>query len=61
LWWEVCAALKARRGGDRYQYGTVPGDQMIGRAFFVYWPSGIRLSADTWALIPNVGRMRIIR
>ncbi|HVP09782.1 MAG TPA: S26 family signal peptidase [Phycisphaerae bacterium] len=61
LWWEVCPALKARQGHDRYQYGTVPGDQMIGRAFFVYWPSGIKFSAGTPAAIPNVGRMRIIR
>jgi signal peptidase I len=61
LWWEVCPALKARAGEDRYQYGTVPGDQMIGRAFFVYWPGGIRFSAGTPAIIPNVGRMRIIR
>lgn len=58
LWWEVCPMLKDR--GD-YQFGTVPGDQMIGRAFFVYWPSGFRLSKETPAIIPNVGRMRMIR
>ncbi|MBN2559354.1 MAG: hypothetical protein JXQ75_00285 [Phycisphaerae bacterium] len=44
-----------------YQFGTVPGDQMIGRAFFVYWPNGMRFSKDTPAVIPNMGRMRIIR
>lgn len=58
MWWEVCPYLKQR--GD-YQYGTVPEDQMIGRAFFVYWPSGLRFSKETPAIIPNVGRMRIIR
>ena len=58
LWWQVCKSLEQR--GD-YKYGTVPGDQLIGRAFFVYWPSGYRLSRDTPAVIPNVGRMRIIR
>ncbi|HUN81433.1 MAG TPA: S26 family signal peptidase [Phycisphaerae bacterium] len=58
LWFEVCSILRDR--GD-YQYGTVPGDQMIGRAFFVYWPSGFRFSQDTLGIIPNVGRMRIIR
>lgn len=58
LWWEVCPLLESR--GD-YQHGTVPGDQMIGRAFFVYWPGGYRFSNDTPAVIPNVGKMRIIR
>jgi hypothetical protein len=41
--------------------GTVPGDQLIGNAFFVYWPSGYR---PAWAagigLIPNFGQMRWI-
>lgn len=51
--------------GAAYQLGTVPHDQLIGRAFFVYWPSGLRTSLipflrDTgW--IPNFGRMRWIR
>jgi hypothetical protein len=58
LWWEVCPMLEYR--GD-YKLGTVPGDQLIGRAFFVYWPSGHRLSRETPAIIPNVGRMRLIR
>ena len=58
LWWEVCPILEQR--GD-YHYGTVPGDFLIGRAFFVYWPSGYRISKDTPGVIPNVGRMRIIR
>lgn len=58
MWSDVCPLLINR--GD-YQYGTVPGDQMIGQAFFVYWPGGYRFSKDTPAVIPNVGRMRIIR
>ena len=61
LWWEACPNLSSRTGENRYQLGTVPGDQMIGRAFFVYWPGGLRLSEDVPAIIPNVGRMRIIR
>jgi signal peptidase I len=61
LWWEVCPMLQERWVNGQYQYGTVPGDQLIGRAFFVYWPSGYRLSNDTPAVIPNVGKMRIIR
>ncbi|MFQ5410937.1 MAG: S26 family signal peptidase [Phycisphaerae bacterium] len=61
LWVDVCRMLHDRQPPNEYQYGTVPGDQLIGRAFFVYWPSGLRFSRDTWPLIPNVGRMRIIR
>jgi signal peptidase I len=61
LWWEVCPLLEQRTGRDQYQLGTVPGDQLIGRAFFVYWPGGLRFTRETPAVIPNVGRMRIIR
>lgn len=42
-----------------YQLGTVPEDQLIGSAFFVYWPSGHRLGR--LRIIPNVGEMRWIR
>jgi signal peptidase I len=58
LWVDVSPMLRNRKD---YQYGTVPGDQLIGRAFFVYWPSGLRFSKETLAIIPNVGRMRMIR
>jgi hypothetical protein len=63
LWWEIAPSLAARGSfpdAQAYQPGTVPADQMIGRAFFVYWPSGYRLFSR-FGLIPNVGRMRIIR
>jgi len=60
LWWEIGPHLQHL--GSEYQVGTVPGDQLIGKAFFVYWPAGYR---PTWAagigLIPNFGRMRWIR
>ncbi len=58
LWTEASPFLTKRA---EYQLGTVPADQMIGRAFFVYWPSGLRFSDHTLAIIPNVGRMRFIR
>lgn len=61
LWTDVCLLLQQRKPPNEYQYGTVPGDQLIGRAFFVYWPSGLRFSKDTMAVVPNVGRMRLIR
>ncbi|MCG3137746.1 MAG: hypothetical protein HJJLKODD_01596 [Phycisphaerae bacterium] len=51
--------------GEKYQLGTVPEDQLIGRAFFVYWPSGYRVSwipgLKSFGIIPNVGEMRWIR
>ncbi|GJM25202.1 MAG: hypothetical protein DHS20C16_16170 [Phycisphaerae bacterium] len=51
--------------GEDYQQGTVPRDQLIGRAFFVYWPSGLRTSLIPFlkdqGWIPNFGNMRWIR
>ena len=43
----------------RYSNGTVPRYNMMGKAFFVYWPGGFRI----WWLpiVPNCGRMRLIR
>jgi signal peptidase I len=60
LWWEIGPHLKHL--GEHYQVGTVPEDQLIGQAFFVYWPSGYRRgwTADI-GIIPNFGRMRWIR
>lgn len=62
LWDVVGPHLRDR---DDYQLGAVPEDQLIGKAFFVYWPSGIRPSwppgLDRYGIIPNVGRMRWIR
>ena len=56
-----------KRRGEAFQLGTVPRDQLIGKAFFVYWPSGYRLSwlpiplLNKLGIIPDVGRMRWIR
>jgi len=61
LWSMPGEHLLAR--GEGYQLGTVPEDQLIGRAFFVYWPSGHRTELIPflrWGIIPNVGRMRWI-
>lgn len=60
LWWEIGPHLVAR--GSEYTIGTVPGDQLIGEAFFVYWPAGYRRPwAGNFGFIPNVGQMRWIR
>ncbi len=63
LWDEVGPHLRDR--GEAFQLGTVPRDQLIGKAFFVYWPAGHRISwlplLDRIGVIPDVGRMRWIR
>lgn len=62
--WEVVGP-HLRERGSAFQLGTVPRDQLIGRAFFVYWPSGHRLDwaplLGRFGIIPDVGRMRWIR
>ena len=60
-WVDVAQMLRERQPPNTYQHGTVPGDQLIGKAFFVYWPSGLRFYKQTPPVIPNFGRMRIIR
>ncbi len=66
LWDELGPHLKPR--GEACQLGTVPRDQLIGKAFFVYWPSMQRIGwldwlpkFSRWGIIPDVGRMRWIR
>ncbi len=45
-----------------YKLGTVPRYAMIGRALFVYWPSGYRIPGlERMPILPNVGKMRLIR
>ena len=64
VWATIGPHLQGRE--DRFQLGTIPEDQLVGRAFFVYWPSGHRLRnwlpvLGKYGIIPNVGRMRWIR
>lgn len=64
--WDKCGEHLRARGED-FQLGVVPHDQLIGKAFFVYWPSGYRvewlppIGTWAWAVIPDAGRMRWIR
>jgi signal peptidase I len=57
----VGAHLKEAYARGEFQCGTVPGDQMIGRAFFVYWPGFLPLTARGPNLLPDLGRARWIR
>lgn len=54
-WWQEGEHLANRD----YRVGTVPADQLVGRAFFVYWPSWYRLFG--LRVIPNIGQMRWIQ
>ncbi|MHC4562236.1 MAG: signal peptidase I [Planctomycetota bacterium] len=62
-WSQVAPTLKGVRGGQReYQMGTVPRYNLIGKAMFVYWPAGFRAAPlPSLPVIPNVGRMRLVR
>ena len=64
LWLSAARSLRLfDDNGDRqYQLGTVPRYNMIGKAIFVYWPGGFRAPGlPQWPILPNVGRMRMIR
>lgn len=58
-WWDQKGiGINGRR---IYREGTVPRDYLVGKALFVYWPSGFRPFARfPFAAIPNVGQMRFI-
>ena len=44
-----------------YKVGIVPRDYLVGKALFVYWPSGFRpFDQFPIGIIPNVGLMRFI-
>ena len=63
MWGNHASSIRADSfyppGQSGYHDGTVPRYNMIGKAFFVYWPGGFRLG--NLPVVPNVGRMRIIR
>ncbi|MFH1882723.1 MAG: signal peptidase I [Planctomycetota bacterium] len=51
----------ANKGLSNYRVGIVPRDYLVGKALFVYWPSGFRPFAKfPIGIIPNVGRIRFI-
>ncbi len=64
LWRKDRRVLHAHADGAEpiYTLGTVPRYNLIGRAFFVYWPAGFRIPGlPGLSPIPNVGRMRLVR
>ncbi|CAN5792732.1 hypothetical protein BH11PLA1_BH11PLA1_16620 [soil metagenome] len=52
--------LMGERGMDEFhREGVVPGDLLLGKAFFVYFPAPAGEGASWW--IPDFGRLRFIR
>lgn len=44
-----------------FRAGIVPREYLVGKALFVYWPSGFKpFVKSRFALIPNIGRMRFV-
>ncbi|MBN2270685.1 MAG: signal peptidase I [Sedimentisphaerales bacterium] len=57
-WWDSPGRAN---NGIYYRPGIVPRDYLVGKALFVYWPSGFRpFDKFPIAAIPNVGKMRFI-
>jgi signal peptidase I len=51
----------SNKGLSPYRVGIVPRDYLVGKALFVYWPSGYRpFPTFPIGIIPNIGRMRFI-
>ncbi|MBN1788813.1 MAG: signal peptidase I [Sedimentisphaerales bacterium] len=46
--------------GQSYRIGVVPRDYLVGKAFFVYWPSSFKTGKSRLGFVPNIGRMRFI-
>jgi signal peptidase I len=46
--------------GNNYRMGIVPRDYLVGKAFFVYWPSRLRADNSKFSFVPNIGRLRFI-
>jgi signal peptidase I len=58
-WWSSKGI--PNKGLPPYRAGIVPRDYLVGKALFVYWPSGFRpFSRFPFGIIPNVGQMRFI-
>lgn len=59
--WRTVARHLLRDVGPRRRAGVVPRDQIVGRAFFVYFPGLTRGGPGSRWPIPDVGRMRLVR
>ena len=47
--------------GRTFREGTVPREYLVGKAMFVYWPSGFKPFENfRFGIVPNIGRMRLV-
>lgn len=58
-WFKAGPHLRER--DPPYRLGTVPADQIVGRAFFVYLPSMIPSGNGAGIRVPDLGRVRFVR
>jgi signal peptidase I len=57
-WW---ASEGIGNSGKKYRTGIVPRDYLVGKAVFVYWPSGFTIMDKIPLLVaPDFGRLRLI-
>jgi len=57
-WWQTKGIANSSL---YYDEGIVPLDYLVGKALFVYWPSGFKpFRASPLSFVPNVGLMRLI-
>lgn len=58
-WWNKPGL--SNKGIPPYRIGIVPKDYLVGKALFVYWPSGFKpFQKFPFGIIPNIGQMRFI-
>ncbi len=57
---ELGPHLRGALARGEYHLGTVPADQLIGRAFLVYWPGFLPLGQSGLTIVPDLGRVRWI-
>ena len=58
-WWDRPGL--ANKGLPEYREGIVPRDYLVGKALFVYWPSGFKPFAQfPFGIIPNIGGLHFI-
>jgi signal peptidase I len=57
-WW---ASPGKGNNGKTYPEGIVPREYLVGKALFVYWPTGFKpFPSAPLAIVPNIGDMRFI-
>jgi len=58
-WWS--SEGLANPGLPSYRAGIVPRDYLVGKALYVYWPSGFRpFPKFPFGIVPNIGQMHFI-